>query len=343
MRTLAALLIALSAANARADEPGFGAGPAAYLTLPQGARALAMGRARLAVPSDASDIHANPATLPALRTNHFTASTARLAQDREYSFLGMAVPFRLNPWMPFSDGDPITMSFSAALTRFGVDELEYRDEFGKRGLTFENQERAISLSWGATLYERSTFGLTYRILRQELGTDTATGRTIDIGFWTRDPAPFHRLPGTLDFGFVVKNLGGKMRWKLPETALQNLNEYEEPLLTSAAWGGAYHTADERWLFALDVEKTREQPARLRAGVEWKPVRFAMARAGMNGTRPAVGFGIDLDLYAVGARLDYAFEFNPGALDNPQWLTLNFQILPGPSRGYLRDDVGAWYR
>ncbi len=182
----------------------FSQSSAAFLTIAPGARAGGMGEAHVAVANDAYATYWNPAGLAFLDGSQVALMHANwlpnIASDMTYDFAAL----RLNI------GD--VSSLGAHLIYFNLGEQVRMGETAADVLgTFTSYSAAFGLSYSRTLSIQSAFGITAKVLRQDLvevgaGAERGKGASTDVSF------DFGYLNGSylderLALGVALSNLG----------------------------------------------------------------------------------------------------------------------------------------
>ncbi|MCJ7507099.1 MAG: PorV/PorQ family protein, partial [candidate division Zixibacteria bacterium] len=164
------LLPALAFGQAKVGTAG-----AQFLKIGVSARAVGMGEAFLAISDDASAIYYNPAGLVQLNGLEVMASHIDYPAGINYEFLGVAYPRFGGVWglgfYMLNTGDmPLTDYFSP------LDEDPYSS-----GQTFTAKEYALALSYGVSLTDRFSVGLTFKFIDELYEEERASGWAADAG------------------------------------------------------------------------------------------------------------------------------------------------------------------
>ena len=134
--------------------------------------------------------------------------------------------------------------------------------------------------------------------------------------------------GQLSLALAGRDLGGKLKWKVPDPDLRSDLAYNEPVSGKWLLGASYLTPGEAWLFAADLLRSAGQKTRVYGGLEWRAGRVFYLRGGTSAGNPTFGFSWLLPGKKLNFQLDYAYEYDLNSLSNPQWLTLTLHFLPG---------------
>ncbi|MEX1139590.1 MAG: PorV/PorQ family protein, partial [Bacteroidota bacterium] len=168
---------------------------AKFLSIPVGARALAMGGAFAAVADDASAIYWNPAGISGITQNEAILSHSRWIAGISFNFAGFVLPL----------GD--NQSLGISLTSLSMGEMERTTETQPDGTGefFSAGSVALGITYARNLTEWFSIGGTVKYVSEHIWNSTATGIAVDIG--TLFVTPF---PG-LKFGAGISNFGEKLQ------------------------------------------------------------------------------------------------------------------------------------
>ncbi len=217
-----------------------------FLKIAPGARPSGMGEAFVALADDATATWWNPAGLGFLEEKQLTMMYAKwLPQfhmsDLYYSYLSYI--HNVKDWG----------TFGGSLIFLNLGETEYRDENNRPQGTFSSYEMAAAGSYGATVTENFSMGVTIKLIYshlsdrgqgQERGTGSATAVAVDVGVLYKVPA----IRG-LQVGANLSNMGPKVAYIDRAQA--------DPLPTNLKLGVAYkimETEYNRITIAVDVNK-----------------------------------------------------------------------------------------
>ena len=221
----------------------------------------------------------------------------------------------------------LDMAFGAGITQFGIGGLTGRSEFGALEAAFEDTERAIYFDYAMRPYENLTVGIGGKYLTQKLQAATAKGASFDAGIWYGVPRISR---GELSLALVGRDLGGSLKWEVPDPELGAKFSYREPVPVKLLFGAAYKTSGGHWLLAADVRKDAGRKTRLYAGLELRALSAFSLRAGTSDNNPTAGFSWTPGGKRIALRFDYSYEYDLQSLYSPQWLTLTVRFLPPPA-------------
>ncbi len=283
-KILVTVSLVILTATASAGTTGF-----AFLQVPTGARAVAMGGAFTAVSGDPMGLYWNPATLAGMQKQMFTSTYTGYLMDMQAGFAG---------WVNPGDNDMVGVSVN----------YFYGGSFKRTSMTNPtgNGEEfsTNSVSLGGTYVYKFTpvlaVGTTARFVYSSIDTYSGNAFMVDLGAWYK--------PGLVSYGFAVRNAG-----------IQTKAFYQDndPLPTTIAAGASAEFLDDKLLVALDVSYPFHGNFDTALGVEYSPVDMLSIRAGGNlhdkdAADNAGGSIIDALAFGAGTNwnrfsLDYAFK------------------------------------
>ncbi len=282
LRAAAALfLCAAFATAASADPAGF-----AFLKVPAGARASALGGAYASLADGVEAVFWNPAALERVKGIQISGSHYEyLEKIRHDQF---AIGGRL-----FGGG------IAASLRALYSEPIEERDALGNLIGTFGSHDLEISLGYGRKLSPGVTLGATTQLVRERIADQAATTMAFGLGTaW--DPA---MLPG-LRLSLSAHNLGPAAHY-----TIDGAQGTPVRLPSAIQAGGSYGFGvgggfDLRG--ALESRFSTGQAPVAMLGAELAHPSGAAVRAGMTAgdTESALSFGVGWAVQSL--HLDYAF-------------------------------------
>ncbi len=280
----AAALLFLWASAGLAGTGGF-----AFLLVPTGARAVAMGGAFTAVPGDPMGLYWNPASLSGLGGQAFTSTYTGYLMDMQAGFAG---------WVNPSGNDMVGVS----VNYFYGGSFMRTTMTNPTGTGEEFSTNSIAL--GGTYVHRLTpelsVGTTAKFVYSKIYSYTGNAFLVDLGALYK--------PSAISLGLAVKNAG-----------LQTKAFYQEndPVPTEAAAGASISLLEDRLLLALDLSYPFQGDFNTALGCEYKPLEALALRAGGNlrdldASDNAGGNFLDALAFGAGTfwnrfTLDYAFK------------------------------------
>lgn len=288
-------LFALALAFALALVLGQGAGPRAaaadpagfaFLEVPSGARAAALGGAYASLAQGAEAVFWNPAGLQGTRGIELEATHVELFQglrDDQFVLAGRR-------W-----GGGLAASMRAQYS----EAIPERDAIGNLIGTFGSHDLEFALGYGRALSTGLSFGVNAKYVRERIANSSAATYAFDLGAgW--EPG----LAG-LKFGFAAQNLGPAAAFTIDgakgapvplPAAFQSGVSYAVPLGSTLALGGA-----------IEGRFTRGRSGIGLVGAELSaPGAGAALRLGWRANDSASSLSVGAGYTLSAVRLDYAF-------------------------------------
>lgn len=285
LRLLAVLIALLVALPAAAGPNGF-----AFLEVPAGARASALGGAFVALGEGVESGFWNPAGLAAVRGTEISGAHFESFQNLRHDQFAVAHSL-------FGGG------VAATLRAFYSEPITARDELGNETGTFGGNDLELGLAYGRPLAEALRLGGAVRLVHERIA-DLSTD-TYELGAGVTWQSPSHPA---LRLGAMADHMGPDANYNFEDgpgqavpmpMAVQAGGSYRFALPGSAALDAALETRFVRGRAAIGLiggELTHPSGAALRMGL----------RTNDDGTRFSAGAG-----YAMRSlRLDYAFVDDP---------------------------------
>ena len=286
------------------DESGGYAG--SFLEWGAGARAIALGKTFSAVANDGSAIYWDPAGLAQIKSRELSAMHALIFEDRMQNFLSFVYPVN-------------RFALAAGWLRFGVNDIQERDNSGELIGKFDDAEIVFMFGSGISLLSMPTFklkiGFTAKYFYHSLYNYHASGFGADIGALSC----FH-LKGfikRIGVGFTVQNLGAKLKWNTESNHEDNI-----PIIFRVGAGVDLNLVPFKIL--LDLEKKENQQMRIHAGAEYWISMLAL-RAGLDHNNLTAGAGLVFKLPKIGLIIDYAYTNDDIANKGLHFFSLNFRF------------------
>lgn len=268
-----------------ADESGGYAG--SFLDWGIGARAISMGNTYSAISNDGTALYWNPAGLARIKSREFSAMYGLLFEDRMQNFLSFVYPMN-------------RFTLAAGWLRFGINDIQERDNSGEKIGTFDDAENVFMFGSGISLLSKPKFklkiGFTAKYFYHSLYNYHASGFGGDFGMLS-----YFQLKGfikRIGVGFTVQNLGAKLKWDTESGHEDNI-----PILFRG--GTAVNLNLVPLKILLDLEKKKNQQMRIHAGAEYW-IRMLALRAGLDHNNLTAGAGFVFKLPKMGLIIDYAY-------------------------------------
>ena len=307
-----------------------------FLKIGVGARALGMGSAQVADLGDISSLYWNPAGLSRLEVNsELVFNHADWLADINYDVLGAVLAM----------GDWGNFGLSVVSLRVPEDIVRTVDFPEGDGRKWDASSLAIGLSYGRSLTDRFSIGITVKYIREAVWSESANGVALDVG-----TLYLSEIPG-LTLGASISNFGSKMRLDGRDLYFNNypnntINsgptnipssyralDYDLPLTFRI--GVSYRThlvEDVSFVSALDATHPNDNTEYVNSGIElgWRNIVFG--RVGykslfLRDSEQGLTWGLGFQYGVVGVatfKIDYGFA-DYGRLKNVQYLTFGMKL------------------
>ena len=295
MRKLLLLsMILLLLPNLSYGQAKVGTAGAQFLEIGVSARAVGMGGAFLAISDDASALYYNPAGLVQIEKTELIFSRIDYPAGITYDFFGLAYPsvklggtLGLSFYMLNSGDMPLTTY------PYPLDE----DPFSSLQ-TFSAKEYALALSYGASLTDRFSVGLTFKFIDQRYEEAQATGWAADVG--TLYDTGFRGFK----IAMAISNFGPDLKF---------IDE-DYPLPMNFKFGGSMdmiNNGSHKITFGLEGSHPSDNLEKFNGGIEYWYGDALALRVGNHFENDAGGFtagcGLKLKLSQVNLSFDYAYH------------------------------------
>lgn len=268
------------AASASADPAGF-----AFLEVPAGARASALGGAYATIGEGVEAAFWNPAGLAAVRGIQLTASHYEFLEQLRHAQFGVA-------------GRAMGGGLAATLRALYSEPIAERDALGNQIGTFGSHDLEFALAYGRAMSGGWRAGGSAQVVRERIADFAATTWALGGGM-TWDPPAWPRLR----LGLSAHNLG-------PSAAYTFDGVRGQPVpLPVAFQTGASYSLDVAGLgvaSALEGRFTRGRSGIAMLGAELSHASGAALRAGFRGNDEATAFSAGAGYASAGLHLDYAY-------------------------------------
>jgi hypothetical protein len=283
-----ALAAALLAAQASAAETaGF-----AFLQVPVGARAVALGGAFTSVTGDPLALYWNPASMLTVPSQMITTNYTGYLMDMQAGFAG---------WISPREDDAVGVSLNYFYGG-SFDRTTMGDPLGT-GDQFSSSSIALTGTYARRLTDEISAGASGKFVYSSIDTYSGNAFLADVGLsWS---------PGAIDFldaALVVRNAG-----------IQTKAFYREndPMPTEVAAGASAGLMNDRLLVTTDLTYPLNGDFWVGLGAEYSPMQLLTLRVGgntrdMDAADQAGGGFIDGMAFGLGTRwqrfgLDYSYK------------------------------------
>lgn len=314
MLSLLTVALLAGASSGVQIHPKAGTTSAAFLKLGIGSRATAMGSSFAGLADDVTALYWNPAGLAWLsdRELHFTHN--EVFENIRHDFAGYAFP----GW-----GGVAGLAVYGLYTpqdierRSGLDEADPYEPISPVEGYFMAYDMAVQGSYSRKLDRRTSFGASFKVLRQEIDGISGYGAAADLGLMRK----FESRP--LSLGFVVQHAG---------TPVKLVNQaYDLPL--NIKLGAAYRWND-RLTTTFDLNQPNDNYLFVSAGAEYSLVKFMSLRAGYRyrwyglelGDMSGLSAGVGFVFPAYDSRIKFDYAFIPyGVLGNSHRISIGVEF------------------
>lgn len=261
---------------------GNGESGAVFLKIGQGARALAMGEAYVAVADDLYASYWNPAGLAKINAPQFGGMYGFWFQDIATQYLTFAAPA----------GD---MVIGGGITMLQVKDIEeWKNEDTYLG-KFDSSDMAITLSCARKVNTKANVGANLKLIRLKIKNESASACALDIGGLYHPSS----IKG-LTLGVSLQNLGTSLKFK----------KEKDSLPFNIKIGCAYRLFEERLIVAGDLNSPNDSDINIRLGTEYTyPINQNNSVAIRAGYREGADLGkitVGCGLRAESFQFDYAY-------------------------------------
>lgn len=172
-----------------------GTSAAAFLRIPVGVRASAMGSAFVAVSDDASSMFWNPGGLARVEDISLMVDYSPWLPGVDFSYFGIVIPVE-------SFG---TVGLNVtALTSDEIEVTTVQAPLGT-GESFTANSFAVGVAYSRELTDRFSIGANFKLVNESILNSSATGFMLDVGTLYDTPFPGIRL------GVSISNIGTSMK------------------------------------------------------------------------------------------------------------------------------------
>ena len=256
----------------------------AFLEIPAGARAAALGGALATMTSGAEAMFGNVASLDPTHGIQVSGGHSELIQSLRHDYFSVS-------------GHAWGGGLGASMRALYSEPIDERDEVGNLIGTFGAHDLEFALGYGGHLMPDVRFGVSAQMIRERIANEAAMTYGFGVGaLW--EPQ------GPLDFGLAVQNLGPSARFTID--GIQG----EAVALPAAVQGGASYSiaagARMSARAALEGRFTRGRGGIGILGAEISDVSGAALRFGVRANDDASTFSAGAGYALTGLQFDYAW-------------------------------------
>ncbi|MSP64419.1 MAG: PorV/PorQ family protein [Ignavibacteria bacterium] len=300
---------------------------ATFLSIGQGARALSMGSAFVAVADDPSSMFWNVAGITDIQGNSVAFEHTNWLSDIKYNYFAGTIS--LNEYG----------TIGASFTSSNINEMKVTtvDKPEGNGESFSVSDVAFSLAYGIKLTDKFSIGFNPKYVYQKIWKMSASAFAIDMGIKYETP-----FDGAI-LGMSISNFGTKMQMQGtsssvlfdPDESTTGNNGKIPANLATGEWalplnfkvGVAYNILNEptsKLLIAVDASHPSDNYESIDFGAEYILMDFLAIRSGyksmlLANSEEGFAFGIGVKQAVVGSSIlsfDYGFQ-DFGILKNTQ--------------------------
>ena len=262
-----------------------GTSSAQFLKMGAGARAAAMGDAFVSVADDASATYWNPAGLNQVKVPELSLMQANALVQTQYQFLGAVIPVHHD-----AIGLVIQRMDYGTMDTYSADDVNTGN--------FNAGSMAAGLCASFDIHPGITLGLTGKYIGETIASKSANTYAADIGVLLKE-----RLFNRFNFGFVVQNMGGKLKFL----------DQSESLPQIIRTGISTRFFDRHLLASFDYSIPNDNAGSIHAGLEFNVNSLFILRGGYQATPgnslkvdgiKNITAGMGLNIGVIG--IDYAF-------------------------------------
>lgn len=283
---------------------GTAGGPAPFLKMGAGARAVALSGAFAAYYDDASCPYWNPAATGGMKKISIGTMISWMTEDRAYNYVDAVIPADFGV-------------FSMSLLNFSIGNIEGRSGDTPEHYTFSNSDYAYGLGFAKQLINPVSIGGTGKIIYRTLDKYSALGFSFDAGIHMK-------ISEIFSAGVVFQDFLNNLTW--------NTNRVEH-ILFAMKLAGLAELLDRQVKISLEGEQLESSELMARAAAEIGFVRIIFLRAGCSYGFLSYAFdftaggGLKYSLGGVLFQADYAIVrevfFNTAALNHKFSLSAYF--------------------
>jgi len=333
MLALFACTIANAQSTSNVSKRGTSAAP--FLSIPQGARALGMGGAFVAIADDPRAMYWNPAGIADLQGIGVLIDHTSWIADVKYEFFGTTV----------SLGSYGGLGVNVTVSNIGDMKVTTVDQQDGTGEVFGVTDLAVGVSYGVKLTDAFSIGFNPKLVYQQIWKMSASALAIDLGVKYRTPFTGVSLGMSIsNFGTKMQMQGNNMLVLYDPDPLTSGNNGRIPAnLSTDSWdlplnfrvGVSYEApmgSLGRMTFAVDAMHPSDNYESVNVGGEYIFSDFLYFRAGMKSlfqkdSEEGLTLGVGVKEFLIGNlqfSMDYAYQ-DFARLKNAQKITLGISF------------------
>ncbi len=261
---------------------GTAGGPAPFLSMGTGARAVAMSGAFSSFYDDVSCAYWNPASISLLNNIGLSTMISFLTLDRSYNYIGGVFPLQYG-----------TIGFS--FINFSIGNIEGRTEDTEEFYLFSDTENAYIASYGYRIFKWISIGANLKIIDIKLAGYGANGFSFDAGILL---LPFENF----SFAVTFRDFFNGLYWTTGT---------KERILFTMRIGVMAKFFEKILNISIEGEQIEGHDAIIKSGVEIQFFKIIFLRGGCSYGFYSqefdwtAGAGLKMNIYDILTQIDYA--------------------------------------
>lgn len=261
---------------------GTAGGPAPFLSMGAGSRAVAMSGAFSSFYDDVSCSYWNPAAISFINNIGISTMISFLTHDRSYNYIGSIFPIQYG-----------TIGFS--FINFSIDDIEGRTEDTEEFYLFSDTENAYIATYGCKIFKWISIGGNLKIIDIKLAGYGANGFSFEAGILI---IPFENF----SFGVVFRDFFNGLYWTTGT---------KERILFKMRIGAMIEFFNKMLKFSIEAEQIESYDGIIKTGIEIEFLRILFLRGGCSYGFYSqefdwtLGAGMKFPIYNVLTQIDYA--------------------------------------
>jgi hypothetical protein len=299
----------------------------AFTRIGLGARAVGMGNAHVAVAKGPWALYYNPGAMPWTYHREVAISTRSLSLDREYYFVGVALPLR-PPNTPMQAG--VALGWIHARTS----DIDGRDFDGVHYGWLDQHDNAFQMAFGVGDSTKVGVGLAVKVIYSLFPNMTSEDKPVDANGVGMDfgirVKPFRFLVAALrikDFNLLNSDRKMKITWDTTDYWSQGSSKADRFPVQFV--GGVEVRPLAGLIVACDAEVSSTFDRRMHIGAEYakrfSPDLRGAVRAGIDYHNITFGVGITPKIWHLQATMDYAYIVEAVSPLDSHIITWTFQF------------------
>jgi len=311
------------------DESRLGTTAGAQVSVPVGARDLAMAGADLVYSRGVDAVFWNPASIGGIQGANGTFSNMSYIADVKVNYFAIGATM----------GNLGNIGVTAKTLDLGDIPITTVQAMDGTGANFSPTVMTMGVTYGKAFTDRINFGITGKLIYESIPRASASAFAFDIGVQYIN---FANIEG-LGLALVLKNIGSSMHYTgsglKAEATSEEFSEFfdreasYDQLPSSYSIGSSYKIGNSI-LFGASFISNNTSYDEFNFGGEYNFNNMIFLRGGLNSAMvqdvdkdnvlfgPSFGFGIHYELLGIGLLLDYAYR-PANYFDGNQLISLGF--------------------